>query len=461
MGTIKFYKKAKPFAVTAFLVAAAFWCSGQAGDQTSITGLVLESKTQTVLSGATIHLQGSTNAVTTNDKGSFTITTYKKLPFTISISFVGYQTQNLVVTNTVPIKITLQENPNQLAEVAVVGYGTQRRKDITGSIASIPKENLNQVTPSFDNMLQGAVAGVNVTQSSGQPGATSSIRIRGGNSLSFGNDPLYVIDGFIYYNDNGLTNLNPASGTAVTGVSTNGLATINPGDIETIDVLKDASATAIYGSRGANGVVIITTKRGTRGSNNISYSASYGVQHVDKTSDVLNGPQWAKLFDDLYKATPTIQAGLAANKIIIDSLGKAGVSGDWPRAAIRTGNTQNHQLSIYGGDEKSRYSIQGNYFNQKGNLIATDFKRYSAHFNFEKNYTSKLKFVTSIFGSNSTENKLTGTPYNSIGFGNAFSSLYLNNPLQNRQKFRWFLQHNLAACIGFYHQYGGWPAIYR
>ena len=108
-----------------------------------------------------------------------------------------------------PIKITLVENSNQLTEVAVVGYGTQRRKDITGSIASIPKENLNQVTPSFDNMLQGAVAGVNVTQSSGQPGATSSIRIRGGNSLSFGNDPLYVIDGFIYYNDNGLTNLSP------------------------------------------------------------------------------------------------------------------------------------------------------------------------------------------------------------------------------------------------------------
>ena len=420
----------KHFLIFILFSSLCFRVKAQGSDQSNIKGIVLEGKSKTGLSGATIHLQGSTNAVTTNEKGEFTITTYKKIPLTIFISFVGYQTQDIKVFSTAPLVITLLENSNQLAEVAIVGYGTQRRKDVTGSIASIPKENLNLVTPSFDNMLQGAVAGVNVTQSSGQPGATSSIRIRGGNSLSFGNDPLYVIDGFIYYNDNGLTNLNPSSGTAVSGVSTNGLSTINPGDIESIDVLKDASATAIYGSRGANGVVIITTKKGTKGSNNISFTKSFGTQQVVKTIDVLNGPQWAKLFDDLYKATPAIQSGLAANKIIIDSLGKAGISGDWVRAAIRTGNTQNNQLSIYGGDEKSRYSIQGNYYNQTGNLLASDFKRYSVRFNFEKNYTSKLKLTTSIFGSNSVENKLTGSAYNSIGFGNAFSSLYFNNPLQ-------------------------------
>ena len=276
MRTIKFFEMSKRFAMLAFLLALALWGKSQGSDQINLKGQVLEAKGKTGLSGATIHLQGSTNAVTTNDKGAFIITTYKKIPFIISVSFVGYQTQDIKVTNADALTITLTENSNQLAEVAIVGYGTQRRKDVTGSIASIPKENLSQVSPSFDNMLQGAVAGVNVTQSSGQPGATSSIRIRGGNSLSFGNDPLYVIDGFIYYNDNGLTNLNPASGTAVSGVSTNGLATINPGDIETIDILKDASATAIYGSRGANGVVIITTKKGSKGSNNISYTGSYG-----------------------------------------------------------------------------------------------------------------------------------------------------------------------------------------
>jgi len=216
----------------------------------------------------------------------------------------------------------------------------------------------------------------------------------------------------------------------VTGVSTNALASINPADIESIDVLKDASATAIYGSRGANGVVIITTKKGTKTSNNISYSPSFSTQQPGKKLAVLNGPRGAKLFDDLYAATCGIQAGLASNKKIIDSLGNAGVSGDWPGAAIRTGHIQNHQLSIYGGDEKSRYSLSGNYFKQDGILEATDYKRYSARFNYERNFSTRLKLATSIFGSSSTEDKLTGAAYNGIGFSNAFSSLYINNPLQ-------------------------------
>lgn len=431
MTKINLNKKITLFFMTVlFLSSIVFSSKAQDAQQTNITGHILEAKTKSGLSGATIHLQGSTNTVTTDDKGAFILTTYKKAPYLLSISFVGYQTQDVKIVNNAPLTISLTESSNQLSEVAVVGYGTQRRKDVTGSIASIPKENLSQVSPSFDNLLQGAVAGLNITQSSGQPGSTSSVRIRGGNSLSFGNDPLYVIDGFIYYNDNGLTNLNPASGTSVSGVSTNGLATINPSDIETIDVLKDASATAIYGSRGANGVVIITTKKGTKGSNNISYSGFYGIQKVDRTTSVLNGTQWSKLFDDLYKATPTIQIGLAGNKRIIDSLGAAGVSNNWANEAIRTGSSQNHQLSIYGGDDKSRYAIQGNYFDQKGTLIATDFKRYSARINYEKNFTSKLKIAMSVFGSNSAENKLPGSAYNDIGFSSAFTNLYLNNPLQ-------------------------------
>jgi TonB-dependent starch-binding outer membrane protein SusC len=443
------FKKVYSFSVTVFfLTTRLLSAKAQDAQQTNITGYILDAKTKSSLGGATVHLQGSTNTVVTDDKGVFKLTTYKQPPYLLSISFVGYQTQDIKINNNDPVTISLAESSSQLSEVAVVGYGTQRRKDVTGSIASIPKENLGQTTPSFDNLLQGAVAGLNVTQSSGQPGATSSVRIRGGNSLSFGNDPLYVIDGFIYYNDNGLTNLNPASGTAVSGVSTNGLATINPGDIETIDVLKDASATAIYGSRGANGVVIITTKKGTKGSGNISYNGSYGIQKTDRPVNVLNGPQWAKLFDDLYKATPIIQAGLAGNKLIIDSLGAAGVTGDWANAAIRTGSTQNHQLSIYGGDEKSRYSIQGNYFDQKGALVATDFKRYSARFNYEKNYTSKLKIAISIFGSSSNENKLRGAGYNDIGFSSAFSNLYLNNSLQTIKNNDGSYNTALVAALG-------------
>jgi len=394
-----------------------------------VTGKVTDGNAP--LEGTTVQIKGTTNTATTDFEGNFTLKTGQKLPFTLVVTYTGYQKQEIVATGS-PVNVVLQVSKNKLDEVVVVGYGTQRKKELTGSVASVSKENLSRPTSSLDNLLQGAVAGVVVTQSSGQPGATATIRIRGGNSLSFGNDPLYVIDGFIYYNDNSLTNLSPASGTvpAVTGVSSNGLSTINPSDIESIDVLKDAAATAIYGSRGANGVVIVTTKRGTKGSNNISFSSSYGVQHNTKLVPVLNGSQWAKLFDDLYTATPTIQAGLAANKKLIDSAGAAGVNGDWAGAAIRTGAVQNDQLTVFGGDDKSRYSISGNYFDQKGIVLGTDFKRYSARVNYEKQYSPKLKLATSIFGSNSVEDKLTGAAYNGIGFSNAFSSLFLSNPLQ-------------------------------
>jgi len=383
------------------------------------------------LEGSTVQIKGTTNTATTDFEGNFTLRTGQRLPFTLIVTYVGYKKEEVLATAS-HVDIVLQPVKGKLEEVVVVGYGTQRKKDVTGSVATVSKENLNRPSSSFDNLLQGAVAGVTVSQSSGQPGAGATIRIRGGNSLSFGNDPLYVIDGFIYYNDNSLTNLAPASGTvpAVSGVSSNGLSTINPSDIESIDVLKDAAATAIYGSRGANGVVIVTTKRGTKGNNNISFSSSYGTQHTAKLLPVLSGPQWAKLFDDLYTATPAIQAGLAANKKLIDSAGAAGVNGDWPSAAIRTGILQNHQLTIFGGDDKSRYSISGNYFDQKGIVLATGFKRYSARINYEKNFSKSLKLATSLFGSNSSEDKLTGSAFNGIGFSNAFSSLYLNNPLQ-------------------------------
>src|SRR5450432_682005 len=266
----------------------------------------------TALEGSTVQIKGTTNTATADFNGNFTLKTGQKLPFTLVVSYVGFQKKEVLVSSS-HIDIVLDATKGKLDEVVVVGYGTQRKKDVTGSIASVSKEILGRPASSLDNLLQGAVAGVVVNQSSGQPGATATIRIRGGNSLSFGNDPLYVIDGFIYYNDNSLTNLSPNSGTvpSVTGVSSNGLSTINPSDIESIDVLKDAAATAIYGSRGANGVVIITTKRGSKAGNNISYSGSYGVQQAVKSLPVLTGRQWANLFDDLYKATPTIQSGLA------------------------------------------------------------------------------------------------------------------------------------------------------
>jgi TonB-linked SusC/RagA family outer membrane protein len=426
MSKINAYKMTKLFALTGFLLTIGF-LSAKAQESNTITGQVLDSKTKAPIAGATIHLDGSTNTVTTDNKGDFQQTTYKKLPVTLFISFIGYQTQLVTVdsSNVSAVTVQLKDAPNQLSDVVVVGYGTQRRKDVAGAVASVSKENLSRPVTSADNLLQGTVSGVTVTQSSGQPGAASSIRIRGGNSLSFGNDPLYVIDGFIYYNNNSAVNTgsNP-------GVTVNALATINPSDIESIDVLKDASATAIYGSRGANGVVIITTKKGTKGSNNISYGGSYGIQQVDKKLSLMNGPQWASLYDDIYKATPTLQTpGGIITKAKIDSLGATGQSADWQDAAIRTNApVQNHQISIYGGDEKSRYAISGDYFKQQGIILNSDFERYSGRANYERNATDKLKISTSIFGSNSSEDKLTG-PFNALNTGNGFTTLLGVSPL--------------------------------
>ena len=428
MNRTKLYKQFILSLLVSIITAGAF----AQNNNLSLNGKVIDAKYKSPLAGATIHIKGTTHEVVTDLKGFFQFVTGQKVPVTYIVSYVGYETEEVLVTEAKPITITLKEATSQLNDVVVVGYGTQKRKDVTGSLASVPKEAFGRSTPSFDNLLQGAVAGVSVSASSGQPGATASIRIRGGNSLSFGNDPLYVIDGFIYFNNNNLVNLPASSGTTVSGVSSNGLSTINPSDIETIDILKDAAATAIYGSRGANGVVIITTKKGTKGSNNVSYSASYGTQQVDKKVDVLNGKQWASLFDDLYKATPGIQAALAPNKAYIDSLAAAGITQDWAGAAIKSNSTQNHQLSIYGGDEKTRYSLSGNYFSQDGIVLGSDFKRYSGRFNFEKNISSRLKINTSIFGSNTVENKLTGSSFNDpTTYTNAFSSLYQANPLQS------------------------------
>jgi TonB-linked SusC/RagA family outer membrane protein len=431
----------KPAYQAIFLAIFPIWIisfSGEAQDENdkkskvALIGRVIDEKTRELLPNAVVQIKGTALEVLTDKNGEFKFVTAQRIPLVYIVSFVGYERREIPVNSYGHLDILLKVDSSSLGQVVVIGYGTQRRSDLTGSVATVPKDNLTNATSSFDNLMQGAVAGVQVVQSSVQPGATSNIRIRGGNSLNFGNDPLYVIDGFIYYNDNSLVNLAPSSGNvpSVTGVSTNGLSTINPADIESIDILKDASATAIYGSRGANGVVIITTKRGARNSNNISYNGSFGIQEVAKKISVMNGPQWSKLFDDLYNATPSIQAGLAANKKLIDSLGAAGVNGDWPGAALRSGYIQLHQLTVYGGDEKSRYSISGNYFNQQGVVLNTDFTRFSARINYEKNYSSDFKLSANIFGSNSIQNKLTGSAYNDIDFSNAFSSLYFNNPLQ-------------------------------
>lgn len=364
--------------------------------QSKLDGTVVDDITNQPIIGASVTIKGTTHGVQTDAEGKFYFQTGQKFPYTLIVSYIGYKKLEFIVEKN-PVTIHLKEERQELDELVVVGYGTQKRKDITGSVASVPKANLSQVTSSADNLLRGAVAGVVVTQSSGRPGASSSVRIRGGNSITAGNEPLYVVDGILIYNDNN----NSSAGISNAGASLNVLSTINPADIESIEVLKDASATAIYGSRGANGVVIITTKKGTKGQDNISYQGYFGFQNVSKRLHVMNASQWASLRNDVQASIGQAPSFSAAQ---IEAFKTSG-SYDWQDAAFRTAApVQNHQLSFSGGDERSRYAVSAGYFDQEGTVLGSDFRRISLRINYERNYSQNFKFGINANYSNSLSN---------------------------------------------------------
>ncbi|MBO9202471.1 MULTISPECIES: SusC/RagA family TonB-linked outer membrane protein [Niastella] len=400
-----------------FLSLVSLSASAQ-NNNVQLVGKVVDDRTKEPLAGAVVHIKGTTHHVVADDEGAFTFITGQKIPVVYEVSHVGYESREITVKDYKPVDIRLKPGNAQLSDVVVVGYGTQRRSDVAGAVTSVPKNLLTQPAVSFDNLIQGAVPGVAVTQSSAQPGSTATIRVRGGNSITFGNEPLYVIDGFIIYNNNSFTNTGASNGASV-----NALATINPSDIESIEILKDASATAIYGSRGANGVVVITTRRGKKGTDEFNYSAYYGEQQVSKKLDLLNAAQWASLVND-------INLSDGKPKTFTDSaIAAAGDGSDWQSSALRDAPVQNHELSLAGGDDKSRYLISGNYFNQQGTVLNSGFKRYSARINYERNVTDRFKVAANIFGSRSLEDKLTGSGYNSINFSGAYPSLVLSSPV--------------------------------
>ena len=409
--------RAIPVSFIFFLTVMAFASNAQ-NNNVQLVGRVIDDRTKEPLAGAVVHIKGTTHNVATNEEGAFTFVTGQKIPVVYEVSHVGYETREVAVNDYGHVDIRLKLTNAQLTDVVVVGYGTQRRSDVAGAVTSVPKNVLTQPTVSFDNLLQGAVPGVAVTQSSAQPGSTATIRVRGGNSINFGNEPLYVIDGFIVYNNNTFTNTGASNGAGI-----NALATINPSDIESIDILKDASATAIYGSRGANGVVVITTRRGKKGSDEVNYSAYYGTQQVAKKLSLLNASQWASLVNDI-----NISDGKP--KTFSDSAIVAlGSGSDWQSSALRDAPIQNHELSVAGGDDKSRYLISGNYFDQQGTVLNTGFKRYSGRINYERNVTDRLKVAVNVFGSRAVEDKLSGSTYNSLNFSGAYPTLVMSSPV--------------------------------
>ncbi|MDP4210512.1 MAG: TonB-dependent receptor [Bacteroidota bacterium] len=388
---------AKRIALLAFLLVSYAVSAQQ--QKVNIQGKVLDENSKTPLVGANIKVndsKGEQISGLTDISGSFSIAV-KSLPVSLKVSIVGFQEQDVEVYEyTEPFSVYLAQDLNLLKSVVVVGYGTQKRKELTGAIASVPNTFLTQPsTTSFDNALGGAVAGLNVTQSSGQPGSTSSLRIRGGNSITGGNEPLYVIDGYILYNNNSTTR----TGAGNFDGGLNPLSSINTSDIESIEVLKDVSATAIYGSRGANGVIIITTKKGSKGTDNITYQTTFGFQKIRKKLDLLNGKQWAQLYTELKQNRG--ETGFTDAQI--NSFGQGE---DWQSAALQSGTSQNHQLTFIGGDKKSRYLLSGNYTDQSGIIKNTDYQKINARINYDRTVSESFTVGLNASGTSSTQNGL-------------------------------------------------------
>ncbi|GHT28733.1 SusC/RagA family TonB-linked outer membrane protein [Bacteroidia bacterium] len=367
--------------------------------QTKIEGSILDDHTRESLPGVAVSIDGGKTGTISDANGHFTLQA-SSFPLTLSISFIGYKTQELdVYEYTAPITILLHENSEWLQEVVVVGYGNQKRRELTSAISSVSKDILVQVSPSFENLLSGSVAGLNVSQSSGQPGATSTIRIRGGNSITGGNEPLYVIDGFLVYNDPTATQ----TGAGRNDATLNPLASINSSDIESIEVLKDVSATAIYGTRGANGVIIITTKQGKRGSNTVNYQSTVGWQTIRKKIDFLSGTEWGELYNEI-----RTDEGRLGDLIPADQVTAFGKGYDWQDTALHDGIIQTHQLSFIGGDDNTRYAISGNYTDQQGIIVGTGLNRYSARVNLDRDISKKVRVGVNISGTYTTLNGLVG-----------------------------------------------------
>lgn len=371
----------------------------------TVTGTVTDEK-GVALPGVTAVLKGTSIGTSTNLDGSFSLSVPDGSG-TLVFSFIGYKTKEEPIKNRASVNISLEPDTKALEEVVVVGYGTQKKSDVTGSVASVSSEEIQRVpVTSMAQTLQGRVAGVQVTQASNAPGGGVSIRIRGGNSIKGGNEPLYVVDGYPLYNENG--------------------ASINPNDIESIDILKDASATAIYGSRGANGVVLITTKRGKAGKSTISFDTYYGVQEVQKKIPLLNAQEYAKLANEAimnanqYIADPSQHKEL---RFTPEEIAEMGEGTDWQDEIFRKASVQNYQLTFTGGDEKTRYAISGNYYRQNGIVINSMFERASVRFNFDRNISDKLKIGNNFTVSRIRQNLAPTDADGGSGASTVYSAL--------------------------------------
>ncbi|MFV0591590.1 MAG: SusC/RagA family TonB-linked outer membrane protein [Draconibacterium sp.] len=365
------------------LLLLFFFCS-PAWTQIRISGNVTDSKTQEPLPGVNVVIQGTTNGTVTNDQGAYSI----EVPSQKSVllfSFIGYESAQIEVGTKTQVNVTLEASNLGLDEVVVVGYGTMKKSDLTGAVVSVSNDAIEKSVPtSIDQVLQGRAAGVQVQQNTGTPGGSSSIRIRGINSLNASNEPIYVIDGVII---DGRTGSN----------SENALASINPSDVVSMDILKDASATAIYGSRAANGVIIITTKRGKKGEASITLDSYMGMQEMPKKLDLLTLREYAMHKNDRAELGIVMPDN---NFVRADLLGDGT---DWQSELFQQAPMQSHNLSVSGGTEKTTYAMGIGYLDQDGIAVGSAFKRLNLRGNFDSQVKEFLKVGINFSFSNAKQ----------------------------------------------------------
>ena len=371
------------------------------GQTLKITGTVMTLTDRTPVVGATVVIQGKSKGTVTNAKGTFTLEVPKGAK--LVISSMGYKSVEQIINNSKPLEIFLEEDAIMMEEVVAIGYGHARRSDVTGAVASLGTEDIEgRVATSIDDLLRGRIAGVKITSSDGAPGAGISVRIRGGTSINASSEPLYVIDGFPIMNNTSDVSMGSMGGI---GGTTNPLAELNPEDIESINILKDASATAIYGSRGANGVVLITTKQADKGKTRVSYSGYYSVSLRPQELPVLSNKE-LQLFKNeksRYASSPTGNNIFDNNRWMkyvttLDSLSQVDWSAqnntNWQRAIFRLGHTTKHQISVTGGSESTSYIVTGDYMNVAGVVKNTDLERFNGRFNVQHKIRKWLTFGT-------------------------------------------------------------------
>ena len=324
---------------------------GDAGK--TIKGVINDEQGETII-GASVIIKGEDTGTTSDMDGRFTLEAPEGA--ILVISYIGYHTQEVKVRKRSLLRVVLKEDNQLLDEVVVVGYGTVKKSDLTGAVSGVSnRQYKNQPVQRVENILQGRTPGVEVTATSGMPGASMKVRVRGTTSINKSSDPLFVIDGII---------------------SSSGLDGINPSDIQSMEILKDASSTAIYGSRGSNGVILITTKQGSEGKAQVTFDASIGLSTVRKQYDLLNAYEYATALNDIRGSSTISAEDLEAYKN-----GTKGIN--WTDLLTRTGITQDYRLAISGGNEKVKYLISGNVLDQEAITIMSDYKRYGIRANID------------------------------------------------------------------------------